>query len=95
MTGSATRGFEHFEEAKRRGQGFCSQPRTSGMGVERVCTRVMTEPMHVVVRPLDNPWIDKAVSHRRSLRCGNTLVAKKDAARAIMRALENMMLSGF
>ena len=42
--------------------------------------------MHVVVRPLDNPLIDADVARRRTAS-GNTLIAKKDAARSIFRAL--------
>jgi KDO2-lipid IV(A) lauroyltransferase len=48
---------------------------------------LMSEPMHVVVRPLDNPLIDAAVEKRRA-GSGNTLIPKKDAARAIFRALQ-------
>jgi KDO2-lipid IV(A) lauroyltransferase len=42
--------------------------------------------MHVVVRPLDNPLIDRLVERRRTLR-GNRLIFKKDYARAILKAL--------
>jgi KDO2-lipid IV(A) lauroyltransferase len=46
----------------------------------------MAEPMHVVVRPLDNALIDAQVRIFRE-SSGNTLIEKKDAARAILRAL--------
>jgi len=39
-----------------------------------------------VVRPLDNPRIDRFVEHRRALS-GNTIIRKKEAAREILRAL--------
>ena len=42
--------------------------------------------MHVVVRPLDNPLIDALVERRRALS-GNRPIAKKEAARAILKAL--------
>ena len=42
--------------------------------------------MHVVVRPLDNPLIDRLVEHRRSLS-GNRPIFKKDFARSILKAL--------
>jgi KDO2-lipid IV(A) lauroyltransferase len=42
--------------------------------------------MSVVVRPLDNPYIDRLVEHRRSLS-GNRPIFKKDYARAILKAL--------
>jgi len=48
---------------------------------------MMTEPMHVVIRPLDNPRIDQLVEQRRQLS-GNHLIEKWDGARAILRALQ-------
>jgi KDO2-lipid IV(A) lauroyltransferase len=42
--------------------------------------------MHVVVRPLDNPLIDRLVARRRTLS-GNRLLQKKDYARGILKAL--------
>jgi KDO2-lipid IV(A) lauroyltransferase len=42
--------------------------------------------MSVVVRPLDNPWIDRMVERRRALT-GNRPIGKKDFARAILKAL--------
>jgi KDO2-lipid IV(A) lauroyltransferase len=47
---------------------------------------LLAAPMHVVVRPLDNPLIDALVERRRSLS-GNRLIFKKDYARAILKAL--------
>jgi KDO2-lipid IV(A) lauroyltransferase len=42
--------------------------------------------MSVVIRPLDNRWIDALVERRRTLS-GNRIIEKKDAARGILRAL--------
>ena len=47
---------------------------------------LMTEPMHVVVRPLDNPLIDRLVERRRA-GSGNRIIEKKDFARGILAAL--------
>ena len=47
---------------------------------------LMTGPMNVVVRPLDNPLIDRMVERRRALT-GNRPIGKKDFARAILKAL--------
>jgi KDO2-lipid IV(A) lauroyltransferase len=80
-------GLEHFTEAKRRGKGVLFA--TAHLGnweLSAFAHGLMTEPMHVVVRPLDNPWIDHLVAHRRSLS-GNSIIHKKDAARPILRAL--------
>ena len=47
---------------------------------------LMTSPMNVVVRPLDNPLIDRLVERRRALT-GNRPIGKKDFARSILKAL--------
>ena len=49
---------------------------------------LMSAPMNVVVRPLDNPGIDALVEKRRAAS-GNRLVGKKDFARSIIQALKN------
>jgi KDO2-lipid IV(A) lauroyltransferase len=49
--------------------------------------------MNVVARPLDNPWIDRLVEHRRGLS-GNRIVLKKDFARVILKALQSNELVG-
>jgi KDO2-lipid IV(A) lauroyltransferase len=43
-------------------------------------------PMSILVRPLDNPMIDRLVERRRGLR-GNRVIFKKDFARSILKAL--------
>jgi Kdo2-lipid IVA lauroyltransferase/acyltransferase len=80
-------GFEHYVDAKRRGRGVLFA--TAHMGAWELSAfahAVLTEPMHIVIRPLDNSAIDSEVSRRRS-GSGNKLIAKKDAARSIFRAL--------
>lgn len=80
-------GFEHYVEAKRRGQGVLFA--TAHLGnweLSAYCHALLTEPMHVVVRPLDNPVIDEIVETRRSLS-GNNLLSKRDFARSILHAL--------
>jgi KDO2-lipid IV(A) lauroyltransferase len=47
----------------------------------------MTAPMHIIVRPLDNPRIDVLVERYRALS-RNHIIEKKDAAREILRALK-------
>ncbi len=81
-------GFEHYEEAKRRGRGVLFA--TGHLGnweLSAFAHGLMTEPMSIVVRPLDNPWIDAWVERRRAMS-GNRIIAKKDAARLILRALK-------
>jgi KDO2-lipid IV(A) lauroyltransferase len=80
-------GFEHYQAAKRRGRGVLFA--TAHLGnweLSAFAHALLTEPMHVVVRPLDNPLIDRLVERRRTLR-GNRLIGKKDFARSILAAL--------
>ena len=80
-------GFEHFEEARRRGRGVLFA--TAHLGnweLSAFAHALMAEPMHVIVRPLDNPRLDALVERRRALS-GNRLIQKKEAARSILKAL--------
>ena len=81
-------GLEHFTEAKKAGCGILFA--TAHLGnweLSAFAHGLMTEPMHVVIRPLDNPRIDRLVEQRRQLS-GNHLIEKWDGARAILRALQ-------
>ena len=81
-------GLEHYHEAKRRGKGVLFA--TAHMGnweLSAYAHGLMTDPMNVVVRPLDNPAIDAFVEARRQSG-GNRIIAKKDAARQILKALK-------
>ena len=80
-------GFEHYERAKQRGNGVLFA--TAHLGnweLSAFCHALLTEPMNVVVRPLDNPVIDDIVETRRALS-GNKLLSKRDFARSILHAL--------
>jgi KDO2-lipid IV(A) lauroyltransferase len=80
-------GFEHFEEALRRGRGVLFA--TAHLGnweLSAYAHALLSAPMSVVVRPLDSPLIDRLVERRRALS-GNRLLSKKDYARGILKAL--------
>jgi KDO2-lipid IV(A) lauroyltransferase len=80
-------GGEHFEAALREGRGVLFA--TAHMGnweLSAFAHALMTAPMNVVVRPLDNPLLDGLVERRRALT-GNRPIGKKDFARAILKAL--------
>ena len=80
-------GFEHFEQALRRGKGVLFA--TAHLGnweLSAFAHALLTAPMHVVVRPLDNPLIDALVARRRTMS-GNKLIEKKNFARGILQAL--------
>lgn len=80
-------GGEYFDEALRRGRGVLFA--TAHLGnweLSAYAHALLRAPMNVVVRPLDNPLIDRLVERRRALS-GNTPILKKDFARAILKAL--------
>ena len=80
-------GAEYFEEAMRAGRGVLFA--TAHLGNWELSAHahaVLTGPMHVLVRPLDNPRIDALVERQRALS-GNRVIAKKDSARPILKAL--------
>jgi KDO2-lipid IV(A) lauroyltransferase len=80
-------GFEHYQRAKERGHGVLFA--TAHLGnweLSAYAHALLTEPMNVVVRPLDNPLIDALVERRRALS-GNILLSKRDFARSIFQAL--------
>jgi Kdo2-lipid IVA lauroyltransferase/acyltransferase len=80
-------GFEHYSRAKERGKGVLFA--TAHLGnweLSAYAHALLTEPMNVVVRPLDNPMIDAMVERRRALS-GNILLSKRDFARSILQAL--------
>jgi len=80
-------GFEHFERAIAQGKGVLFA--TAHLGnweLSAYAHGLLTAPMSVVVRPLDNPLIDQIVERRRALS-GNTLLSKRDFARSILQAL--------
>ena len=80
-------GLEHFQEAKARGRGVLFA--TAHMGnweLSAFAHALLTEPMNIVVRPLDNASIDALVERYRQLS-GNRIITKREAARGILRAL--------
>jgi len=87
-------GFEHFTDALTRGKGVLFA--TAHLGnweLSAFSHALMAQPMHVVVRPLDNPLIDQFVEKRRALS-GNTLIGKRDFARPILKALRENQAVG-
>ena len=80
-------GAEFFQDALRQGRGVLFA--TGHLGnweLSAYAHALLSEPMSVVVRPLDNPFVDRLVEHRRALS-GNRPIYKKDFARGILKAL--------
>ena len=87
-------GFEHFDRALAKGKGVLFA--TAHLGnweLSAFAHALLAKPMHVVVRPLDNPLIDAFVERRRSLS-GNTILGKRDFLRDIFRALQHNQAVG-
>jgi Kdo2-lipid IVA lauroyltransferase/acyltransferase len=81
-------GLEHYQRAKQKGRGILIATAHLGNWELSAFTHaLMTEPMCVMVRPLDNPFIDRLVEERRQLS-GNKLILKKDAALSVVRAVK-------
>jgi len=80
-------GFENFEKALAKGRGVLIA--TAHLGdweLSAYAHALLNGPMYVVVRPLDNPWLDRLVERRRML-AGNRIIDKKQFARGILKAL--------
>ena len=81
-------GFEHFEAAMKEGHGVLFA--TAHLGnweLSAFAHAILSaQPMHVVVRALDNPRIEALVAGRRTMS-GNRVIEKRDYARGILRAL--------
>ena len=82
-------GLENYRAAKQKGKGVLVATAHLGNWELSAFTHAwMTEPMHVMVRPLDNPLIDAMVEARRG-SSGNHLIFKRDAARRVLKALRD------
>lgn len=81
-------GYEHFEAALARGKGVLFA--TGHLGAwELSCHAhaLMSAPMSIVVRPLDNPLLDAWSERMRSLS-GNRVIGRNDYVRPILAALK-------
>jgi Kdo2-lipid IVA lauroyltransferase/acyltransferase len=82
-------GLENYQAAKQHGRGvLIATAHLGNWELSAFAHALMTEPMNVMVRPLDNPLVDRLVESRRMLS-GNRLIFKKDAARTVLKALKN------
>ncbi len=80
-------GFEHYVQAKSLGKGVLFA--TGHLGnweLSAFAHALLCEPMHVVVRPLDNPVLDDLIKRYR-MASGNRILDKQDFVRGILKAL--------
>jgi KDO2-lipid IV(A) lauroyltransferase len=80
-------GYEHFESARRGGHGVLFA--TAHLGnweLSAYAHALFAGPMNIVVRPMDNPLVDRLLTRRRE-GSGNHVLSKRDPARPILKAL--------
>ncbi len=80
-------GLEHYERARAQGRGVLILTAHFGAWeLSAFAHALYGYPMAVLVRPLDNPRLDRLIEAYRTLS-GNRLIPKREAARHILRAL--------
>ena len=81
-------GLENFLEAERRGKGVLFlTAHLGGWEVGSFAHSLYGHRLHIVVRPLDNPYLDALVRRYRTLH-GNTTFDKQDFARGLLGAMK-------
>ena len=82
-------GIDHFQKAVARGRGvLIATAHLGNWELSAFAHALMTAPMDVVVRPLDDARVNALVERGRALS-GNHIISKREAAREILRALKN------
>lgn len=83
----AFQGLENLSQAKKKGKGVLFITAHFGPWELLVTASALKgEPVNIVVRPLDNPYLDAAINRLRT-RFGNKIIAKKQALKAVLTAL--------
>jgi Kdo2-lipid IVA lauroyltransferase/acyltransferase len=82
-------GFQNFAEAQARGKGVVFlTAHLGGWEISSFAHSLYGHPMNIVVRPLDNPYLDALVDRYRTLH-GNRTFSKQDYARGLLKTLKN------
>ncbi len=82
-------GFENFEVAEKRGKGVLFLTgHFGGWEVGSFFHSLQGHPMQIVVRPLDNPYVDAFVTRYRTLH-GNSVIGKQGFARGLLAAMRH------
>ncbi len=82
-------GLEHFREGVARGRGVLLL--TAHLGnweLGALAHGAVEGPIHVMVRTIDNPLVDRTVEQLRQAH-GNRVIRKRNAAREVLRVLRN------
>ncbi|HEX9860897.1 MAG TPA: lysophospholipid acyltransferase family protein [Nitrospirota bacterium] len=79
--------YEAFEKANSKGRGvLCLTGHCGNWELMALVHSIKGNPSGVVVRPVDNPYIDRFVTRLRSMY-GNTMINKKGGMRDMLRTL--------
>jgi KDO2-lipid IV(A) lauroyltransferase len=81
-------GFENFERAFQRGKGVLFlTAHLGGWELSAFAHSLYGHPLSFIMRPLDNPYLDRMMRHYRTLH-GNKTVDKDDFIRGLLRAMK-------
>src|ERR1019366_769083 len=87
-------GFENYERAFARGKGVLFLTAHFGGWELSAFTHSMHgHPMNVVMRPMDNIYLDRMIRHYRTMH-GNTMLDKDDFGRGLLSAIKNRGVVG-
>jgi Kdo2-lipid IVA lauroyltransferase/acyltransferase len=80
-------GWEHLDAAARAGKGvFVLGSHLGYWEIAALPIGIFKGPLHVVVRPADNPWLDRELTSLRE-RFGNRVVPKRGSPRRMLQAI--------
>src|SRR5262244_4392155 len=81
-------GFENFEQALRRGKGVLFlTAHLGGWELSAFAHSLYGHPLHVVMRSLDNPYMDRLTREYRTLH-GNQMLDKDENGRGLLAAMK-------
>jgi KDO2-lipid IV(A) lauroyltransferase len=81
-------GYENFDRASQRGKGVLFLTgHIGGWELSAFAHSLYGHPLHFVMRPLDNPYLDALVRSYRTMH-GNTPILKDNPARELLRAMK-------
>jgi KDO2-lipid IV(A) lauroyltransferase len=81
-------GFENFESARQRGKGvFFLTAHLGGWELGSFVHSLHGHPLRIVVRQLDNPYVNALVERYRTLH-GNSTFGKQEFARGLLAAMK-------
>jgi KDO2-lipid IV(A) lauroyltransferase len=82
-------GFENFERAFARGKGLLFLTgHLGGWELSAFAHSLYGHPLSFIMRPLDNPYLDRMMREYRTLH-GNKTVLKDDFIRGLLRAMKD------